>query len=727
MKIVHCKTDTTVPSYLGSVKKAVFIVTLIVAAWCAVLLWINSYPYFLYSGRNLAIEMKTSVAGHGQIYFDQGNDYQEKESHRFEIRATSDFETYKIDLPETAIKSIRFDPIDEKGLFEIKSVTIYTRDDKWIWEGEELSKRITPLQQITVQNKNTIFTGFSTGKDPNFHVRGFTVPENRHTITRTLIVIFLFTAGVTLFGFLCFLVIEILIRSGHLYQREKTIHFSVAQKISLGLLVFSVLIFYLWTATSNFKPFQFSSNGVYNTSETLYHDLSEAFLQGRLSLPIEPSRELLSLQDPYDPEQNKKLRLHDASLYRGSYYLYFGPAPVFATFIPWRLMTGNPMPHNLAASIFAGGGFVCCVLILIVIVRGTKLKISYQCIIIALLLLGICNKVPFVLRGPFMYEVASVSAYFWSMLSLFFIFSFLLLDHRKIIYLGVSSLCFGLAIASRFSYVYSAVIFIVPLWEYLGYHAKIGESFKKMAVPMLIIGMPLISIVGMLLLYNYFRFGNFLEFGLKYQLGILRPLDYPFLSIQNTWINNYLHFFHGHIVNGLFPFFHIQPINIPENIPIPSYYPLFWMRLETQAGILTNIPFLWTIIPAWLYLKILTKNAFSRPIQYIASILLLGTVTNWIVVSCFSYSQIRYVLDFLPMLLLLSCLIYWMIYDHFHDVIVGRAIVQCLVILTVIYSVLSNIGMSIEAFGLFKEGNPEFYTAVEHFFDFIPQMIRKVS
>ena len=79
------------------------------------------------------------------------------------------------------------------------------------------------------------------------------------------------------------------------------------------------------------------------------------------------------------------------------------------------------------------------------------------------------------------------------------------------------------------------------------------------------------------------------------------------------------------------------------------------------------------------------------------------------------------------MLLLLSCLIYWMIYDHFHDVIVGRAIVQCLVIPTVIYSVLSNIGMSIEAFGLFKEGNPEFYTAVEHFFDFIPQMIRKVS
>lgn len=698
-------------------------VTLIVAAWCAVLLWINLYPYFLYSGRNLTIEMKTSVAGHGQIYFDQGSNYREKQSQRFEIRPTPNFETYHISLPESVVKSVRFDPIDQRGLFEIKSLTIETRDEKWIWESDELSERITPLRQITVQNKKKIFTGFSTGQDPNFHVQGFVLPENRHTIMRTLLVIILFTAGIILIGFLCFLVVDILIRSGHLYPREKRSISQLLKKISLGLLVFCVIIFYLWTATSNYKPFQFSIDGVYNASETLYVDLAEAFLQGRLSLLVEPSRELLSLQDPYDPEQNKKLRLHDASLYRGHYYLYFGPAPVFTTFIPWRLMTGKPMPHNLAASIFAVGGFVCCVLMLIIIVRGAKLKISYQAIMIALLLLGICNTVPLVLRGPFMYEVASLSAYFWSMMSLFFIFSFLLLDNRKIIYLGVSSLCFGLAIASRFSYVYGVVIFLVPLLEYLDRHAKIEESFKKMAVPVLAIGMPLIGIVGMLLLYNYFRFDDFLEFGLTYQLGILRPLDYPFLSIRNTWINNYLHFLHGHIVNGSFPFFHIQSIKIPENIPVPSYYPLFWVRLETQAGILTNIPFLWTIIPAWLYLKILTKNTFSGTIQSIASTLLLGTVTNWLVVSFFSYSQIRYVLDFLPMLLLLSCLIYLMIYDHFHDVPIGRIILQCIAIPMVIYSVIANIGMSIESFGQFKEGNPEFYTAIERFFDFIPRMI----
>ena len=96
-------------------------------------------------------------------------------------------------------------------------------------------------------------------------------------------------------------------------------------------------------------------------------------------------------------------------------------------------------------------------------------------------------------------------------------------------------------------------------------------------------------------------------------------------------------------------------------------------------------------------------------------------------ITLYSYAHIRYVLDFLPMLLLLSCLIYLMLYDHFHDITIGRAIVQCIAIPMVIYSVIANIGMSIEAFGLFKEGNPEFYMAMEDFFDFIPQMIHKIS
>ena len=145
-----------------------------------------------------------------------------------------------------------------------------------------------------------------------------------------------------------------------------------------------------------------------------------------------------------------------------------------------------------------------------------------------------------------------------------------------------------------------------------------------------------------------------------------------------------------------------------------------------MAGLLMNIPFLWIIIPGWIYLE-LRKLEFPKPIHYFATLLLLGGTANWLVVSLYSFASIRYVIDFLPMFLLLSCLVYFVIYDHFHDVIVGRAIVQCIAITTVVYAALANIGISIEGYGqIFQKGNPELYTAIEHFFDFIPHIINKL-
>jgi hypothetical protein len=703
----------------------------LIAVLCVILLCINGYRYFHYSGRQVTIEMKTPVAGYGQLYFDTGFGYNENESHRFEIRPTSGFEKYRIPLPESTITSIRFDPLDRKGPFEIRSLTIETRDEKVVWEGDKLTEQIIPLHQIAIKSTKTLFTGFSTGEDPNYYVRGFAIPENRTipSFTRLFIIIMLFTAGIALMGVILFLMIDSLIRSGHPKPRKKPSLVQILQHIVLYGLILAIIGFYLWTATSNFKSFHFVIDGAYNDAYGLYVDLADALLQGRLSLISEPSDALISLPDPYDPLQNNGLRLHDASLYKGRYYLYFGPAPALTAFIPWKLLTGKPMPHNLAGAIFAVGGFVVSILLMILIVRGAEFKGSFLTCMIVIVMLGMCNMVLPVLRRPFMYEVSSLSAYAFSMLSLYFLFSFLLFDHRKKTHLLIAGLFYGLAIASRFSYIYGVVIFLIPLWNFLDHQKFISRSSfrKKMAVFLITVGTPLSVCIGLLLLYNHLRFGNFLEFGLRYQLGILRPLDYPFISIQNFWLNNYQYLIPGIFINGSFPFFHGQSVIIPKYITIPSYYPLYWVQVTTpMVGLLMNIPFLWIIIPGWIYL-VLRKFDFPKPIPHFASLLVLGGTANWLVVSLYSFTSIRYVIDFLPLLLLLSCLVYFVIYDHFHDVIIGRAIVQCIAATSALYAALVNIGISIEGYGqIFKKGNPELYTAIEHFFDFIPYMINKL-
>jgi len=548
------------------------------------------------------------------------------------------------------------------------------------------------------------------------------------SLTRLFIVILLFTAGIALMGVIFFLMFDSLIRSGYSASRKKLSFLQYLQRITALGLILAIIGFYLWTATSNFKPFHFVIDGVYDDVYVLYVDLADALLEGKLSLITEPSQALLSLPDPYDPLQNCVLRLHDASLYKGHYYLYFGPVPALMAFIPWKLLTGQPMPHNLAGAIFAVGGFVVSILLMILIIRGARLKGSFLTVMIGITMLGMCNMVLPVLRRPFMYEVASLSAYAFSMISLFFIFSFLLFDNRKIIHLLLSSLFYGLAIASRFSYVFSVVIFLIPLWYFLDHQNIFSRSsFRKMAVFLITAGIPLTVCIGFLLLYNYLRFGNFLESGLRYHLGILRSLDFTFFSIQNFWINNYLHLMSGIFINGSFPFFHVQSVNIPKNFTIPAYYPMYWVLVKSNAaGLLMNIPFLSISILGWIYLK-LKKLEFIKRLYYFPYLLLLGGITNWLVVSLFSYAHLRYVIDFLPMLLLLSCLIYYMIYDHLHDVIAGRVIVQCIAIITVAYATLANIGISIEGSGqIFKKGNPELYTTIEHYFDFIPHIINQM-
>lgn len=99
--------------------------------------------------------------------------------------------------------------------------------------------------------------------------------------------------------------------------------------------------YYNWLAraTGNTYYWKHDLNGYYN-------HLARAFTQGRLDLPLDPSKELLALKDPWDPSLNQGLRLQDAVLYKGRFYLYHGAGPAVVLFAPWRLITGYDLPEN---------------------------------------------------------------------------------------------------------------------------------------------------------------------------------------------------------------------------------------------------------------------------------------------------------------------------------------------------------------------------------------------
>jgi hypothetical protein len=95
-----------------------------------------------------------------------------------------------------------------------------------------------------------------------------------------------------------------------------------------------------------------------------YEYLAEGFLAGHTYLSVDPAPELGRLRDPYDPAQNEPYRLWDASLYKGRYYLYYGPAPAAALMLPWRVLTGRMLPQWLAVAVFAAAGMAGLALLL---------------------------------------------------------------------------------------------------------------------------------------------------------------------------------------------------------------------------------------------------------------------------------------------------------------------------------------------------------------------------
>ena len=104
------------------------------------------------------------------------------------------------------------------------------------------------------------------------------------------------------------------------------------------------------------------------------------------------------------------------------------------------------------------------------------------------------------------------------MLSLVAIWQAMQQVKRKIIWLLLASLAFGLAIASRPNLLYGAMILFLPLiceWR----NSTKPSAVRKLGPLFLATAFPLALIGAGLMIYNFLRFGNVFEFGWQYCSG----------------------------------------------------------------------------------------------------------------------------------------------------------------------------------------------------------------
>jgi len=270
--------------------------------------------------------------------------------------------------------------------------------------------------------------------------------------------------------------------------------------------------FYLWTASGGW-PFDIGG-----PHDGHYDLLARALVRGQLHLTVEPPPALLEMSEPYEPGRNAPYRLHDASLYRGRYYLYFGVVPAVLLFVPWRLLGLGDLPQNLAAALFAWGGFLFSALLLRRLLRTHLATWPRWMEGLAYLTLGLANVAPFILRVPYVYEVAIAGGYFFLTGSAWFFASAGDGGDACVRRLSLGGLFLGLAVGCR-----PNLLVAVPFLPVLAWPALRGDRERRSRAALAVLA-PLGLCVLLLGVYNALRFGSPLEFGARYQLAGMRPV-----------------------------------------------------------------------------------------------------------------------------------------------------------------------------------------------------------
>jgi tetratricopeptide (TPR) repeat protein len=379
-----------------------------------------------------------------------------------------------------------------------------------------------------------------------------------------------------------------------------------------------------------------------DAADTYYNLLVRGFRAGQLSLKKEAPTGLAQLADPYDPTANAPYRtapyrLHDLSYYKGRLYLYFGVTPALILFWPFVAITGQYLFHRQAVVIFSAMGFLASVGLLRALWRRHFPEVSVWVVAACALAFGLATGVPMLLGRCEAYEVAISCGYMLTMLTLWAIWRALHEPERQCRWLSAASLAYGLAVGARPSLLFGAAILLVPVAQAWHERRRVWTLLIAAIGPITLIG------VG-LMLYNYLRFGNALEFGQHYELAMGRQVARQLFSLRYLWFNLRVYFLEPVCWSSHFPF--VQDIVVP---PLPAGH----CAVDDAFGVMTNTPLIWAALAVPLAWRNRSEQAALILRWFVAATALLFGACA-LTLGLFWASTSRYEVEFLPALLLLA-------------------------------------------------------------------------
>ncbi len=392
------------------------------------------------------------------------------------------------------------------------------------------------------------------------------------------------------------------------------------RKALLALAFLAVARYYLWAVQATGDKFAWDQD-----SGGYYNYLARGLVSGHSYLPIEPAPQILAAANPWDPAISGEYKMHDMAFYKGRYYLYHGVGPAVLLFAPWRLVTGHDMPERFAAFLLCSGGLLVSCLTLLRIFELEGMRPGPAGMAAIPLALGLCQSVPFLLNRAMVYETAIAGGYFCVSAAYYFSARGLRAG-RPTAWLACAGLMFGWAVACRPHLGLAGAAAILGL---IAYRRRIFcQDVLAIALPFAAAGLAVA-------LYNYSRFDDPFEFGIKYLFSGLNQNRIR-LSVTNLIPGAYFFLACAPDFSAVFPWVHMVLRHPPDGFP-PGYV------IEPATGALYLAPF----IPGALWLG--RRCGTARLLVAVVTAGALGVLAFHLATG---WTTQRYEVDFLPALVL---------------------------------------------------------------------------
>lgn len=312
-------------------------------------------------------------------------------------------------------------------------------------------------------------------------------------------------------------------------------------------------------------------NGEIPDHRNQYELMAENILQGRIDFAYGDEDTLSDLTNPYDPDERREagVRYHwDHAYYNGHYYMYFGIVPVFLAFLPYRIITGEPLTTYKGTQLFTAV-FIAGIFALFALLRNRFWKKLPYGVYLAMAVAMSVMSVWYAAAEPALYCTAITAALALEIWSLYFFVRGVYVEQREnhqLFCAGIGALLGALTFGCRPTIALANILVIPMLIAFL----QQRKFSWKLAGKLVVAALPYVVVAAALMTYNYVRFDDPFEFGQKYQLTVADQSQYRVVLDGPTrlriWNDTMDNFFRIEQIEDTFPY--IKAGSVLGNFPI---------------------------------------------------------------------------------------------------------------------------------------------------------------